>query len=130
MPLDLALLSGRVMEKVLLFPVSLCAACLIAGLYGALHDQISFTVSPDYYYHFKFHRFRIPENLQGRIGAGIVGWYATWWMGLIVGVPILLVGLVLPDWRAYVRHTLIAFTVAAGTAFAVGFGALIYASFG
>jgi MFS family permease len=117
------------MGKVVLFPVLLIAACVIAGLYGALHDQISYTVSPDYYHGFKFHQFDIPEHLQGRVGAAIVGWYASWWMGILIGIPVLIVGLILPGWRSYLKHCLIAFVVVAGTALLIGLGALTYASF-
>ena len=115
------------MKKAALFPVLLIAACLIAGLYGALHNQVSYTVSPDYFHAFKFHQFGIPESLQGRVGASIVGWYASWWMGLFIGVPVLLVGLILPGWKAYLSRCLIAFAVVAGTALLVGLGALVYA---
>jgi hypothetical protein len=116
------------MAKVALFPVLLVAGCLIAGLYGALHDQISYTVSPDYYYTFKFHQFEIPKDLQNRVGAAIVGWEATWWMGLFIGVPVLLVGLVMPDAKTYLSRCLIAMGVVAVTALVTGLGALIYAS--
>jgi hypothetical protein len=117
------------MRKVALFPALLIAACLTAGLYGALHNQVSYTVSPDYFHAFKFYQFGIPEGLQGRLGASIVGWRASWWMGLFIGVPVLLVGLILPGWKLYLSRCLIAFTVVAGTALLVGLGALIFASF-
>src|SRR5205814_10033702 len=115
---------GAGMGKVALFPVLLIAACLTAGLYGALHNQISYTVSPDYFHAFKFHQFGIPEQLRGRVGASIVGWHASWWMGLFIGVPVLLVGLILPGWKVYLSRCLIAFAVVAGTALLVGLGAL------
>jgi hypothetical protein len=115
------------MGKVALFPVLLIAACLVAGLYGAFHNQISYTVSPDYFHAFKFHQFDIPEGLRGRVGASIVGWYASWWMGILIGVPLLLVGLILPGWKSYLKHCLIAFAVVAGTALLVGLGALAFA---
>jgi hypothetical protein len=107
----------------------LAAGCLVAGVYGALHNQISYTVSPDYFFAFKFHQFAIPDGLRGRIGAAIVGWDASWWMGLIIGVPVLLIGLILPDWKTYLTHGLVAFAVVALTALVVGFGALVYGYF-
>ena len=116
------------MNKVALFPVLLVAGCVVAGLYGALHDQISYTVSPDYYQAYKFHQFQIPEGLHNRVGAAIVGWKATWWMGLFIGVPVLLVGLALPDAKTYLSRSLIAFAVVAVTALVVGLAALAYAS--
>jgi hypothetical protein len=115
------------MTKVAFFPVLLGAGCLVAGLYGALHNQISYTVSPDYFHALKFDQFGIPTDLRCRIGASLVGWHASWWMGLLIGLPVLLVGLILPSWQAYLRHCLIAFGVVAVTALAVGLGALIYA---
>src|SRR5712672_2898044 len=112
------------MAKVALFPVLLVAACLTAGLYGALHDQISYSVSPDYFHTFKFHQFHIPEEYRNRVGVALVGWYASWWMGLLIGLPVLLIGLIMPDVRTYLTRSLIAFVVVAVTALAVGLGAL------
>jgi hypothetical protein len=112
------------MAKVALFPVLLAAGCLISGVYGALHNQISYSVSPDYFHAFKFNQFGIPEGLRDGIGASIVGWHASWWMGIIIGVPVLLVGLVMPDARSYFSRVLIAFAVVAATALVVGLGAL------
>lgn len=118
-----------VIGKLALVPLLLIAACLIAGLYGALHNQISYTVSPDYFHTFKFKQFRIPEHQHGRVGAAIVGWYASWWMGLFIGIPVLLVGLILPGWKLYLSRCLLTFAVVACTALIVGLGALQYAKF-
>jgi len=115
------------MAKVALFPVLLVAACLTAGLYGAVHNQISYTVSPDYFHAFKFHQFGIPKDLQGRIGAAIVGWHASWWMGLFIGVPVLLFGMILPGWKLYLNRCLVAFVVVTGTTLLVGLAALAVA---
>jgi hypothetical protein len=117
------------MAKLCLFPVLLIAACLTAGLYGALNNQVSYTVSPDYFHAFKFQQFSIPEALRGRVGASMVGWYASWWMGIAIGIPILLVGLILPSWQQYLGRCLFAFGVVAATALVVGLGALVYAYF-
>jgi hypothetical protein len=115
------------MVKVALYPLLLVAACLTAGAYGALHNQISYTVSPDYFHAYKFHQFGIPEGLQGRVGASIVGWETSWWIGLFIGIPVLIVGLILPGWKLYLSRCLIAFAVVSGTALLVGLGALVYA---
>ncbi len=66
------------MSKAALFPVLLVAGCLICGLYGMLHNQISYTVAPEYFHAFKFDQFAIPNGLRNRIGASIVGWQASW----------------------------------------------------
>jgi hypothetical protein len=117
------------MAKLALFPLLLIAGCVVSGLYGALHDQISYSVSPDYFHAFKFYQFDIPERLQNRLGAGLVGWLASWWMGVFIGMPVLLAGLIMPDARTYARKSLVAFGVVAATALAFGLGALAYAHF-
>jgi hypothetical protein len=116
------------MAKATLLPVLLVAGCLISGLYGMLHNQISYTVAPEYFHAFKFDQFAIPNGLHNRIGASIVGWQASWWMGLIIGAPVLFVGLMMPDAKAYLSRILIAFAVVAATALVVGLGALAHAS--
>src|SRR5262245_14144721 len=99
------------MSKLALIPPLLVAACLIAGLYGAIHNQISYTVSLDYFHAFKFVQFRVPGELQGRAGAALVGWGASWWMGLVIGLPVVLVGLIMPGWKQYVTGCLMAFAI-------------------
>ena len=42
------------MSKLAWIPVLFLVACLFAGIYGALHNQISYTVSPEYFTQFKF----------------------------------------------------------------------------
>lgn len=115
------------LKKIALFPMLLFVACICAGLYGAVHNQISYTVSPDYFYAFKFKQFGVPIDLQGRYGAAIVGWRASWWMGLLVGIPVLLVGLVLPTWKMYLSRCLLAIVVVVSTTLLVGLAALVVA---
>jgi hypothetical protein len=117
------------LKKLTLLPVLLGFGCLVSGGYGALHNQISYTVSPDYFHGFKFRQFAIPETQQNRLGASIVGWHASWWMGLIIGVPVLLAGLVMPDWMTYMSRCLVAYGIVAATALMVGLLALAWASY-
>ena len=59
---------------------------LIAGLYGIVHDQVTFTLSADYFYRLKFVQFRFADfGLPVRVFVGIIGFLATWWVGLIAG---------------------------------------------
>jgi len=60
---------------------------IIAGVYGALHDQISFTVSSEYFTKFKYIQFRLVESgMADRSKAGLIGFLATWWMGIPIGL--------------------------------------------
>lgn len=123
------LIISRMMKKLMIMPVLLVLGCLIAGIYGCLHDQISYTVSPEYYTRFKFHQFSVPETLHNRLGAALVGWQATWWMGIVIGVFVIPCGLILRGWRSYLVQTLLSFGVVAVTAFIVGVGALTVSFF-
>ena len=61
-----------------------------AGLgsgYGALHDQLSYALSPDYFTRFKFIQFELPWAYQSpRLGAAWVGVLASWWLGALTGM--------------------------------------------
>jgi hypothetical protein len=117
------------MHKLVFLPVLLVAACVIAAAYGAVHNQISYTVSPEFFHLDLFDRCRTPPALWNRAGASLVGIQTTWWMGLLVGTPVFLLGLILPGWKAYVKHSLFAVVLVVTTALPVGLGALAVAHF-
>jgi hypothetical protein len=58
---------------------------VLAGLYGVLHDQITYTISPEYFTKLKFDQFAYarPGNDSPRLFAGIIGFLASWWVGLM-----------------------------------------------
>jgi hypothetical protein len=98
----------------------------MAGVYGFLHDQLSYTVSPEYFTKLKFGQFNIPESMHNRIGAGIVGIKATWWMGLVIGIIIIPIGLMIPNWKNYLRVSIGTFMYITATALLIGVIALVY----
>ena len=56
----------------------------IAGLYGILHDQVTYAISPEYFTKLKFQQFRYADfGLGNRVFASTIGFLATWWVGLI-----------------------------------------------
>ncbi|SHH48552.1 hypothetical protein [Marivita hallyeonensis] len=111
------------MAKPVQFVVLLIAACLVAGVFGALHNQLSYSVGPAYFEDLKFTQFGIPEDQRNRIGAALVGWRASWWMGLLLGLPIFGLAVVLiPQ-----RHVL---ALGAGALFIALFCAMVGALIG
>ena len=106
-------------------PYGIALACLLAGGYGALHDQVSYTISPEYFTVTKFAQFHIADALHNRIGAALVGWLASWWMGLVLGIVLVPLALLLPGergaWPTVVRAEL----TALGTAAVVGLAAVL-----
>lgn len=114
------------MSKIVLVPVLFVIACLFAGVYGAAHNQISYTVSPEYFTQFKFHQFRIAAGTSDRVGAAVVGWYAAWWMGLVIGVVLIPLGLVIRGGKSYFCGMLRVFGVVIATTLLVGLLALAW----
>lgn len=105
----------------------LVVACLFAGIYGALHNQISYTVSPEYFHKFKFIQFDIANPFQNRMGASIVGFLASWWMGILISAVLIAFtrrSPVAP--RRYVMALLQSYAVVAFTALFVGLVALVF----
>ena len=59
---------------------------IIAGLYGVVHDQITYSISPEYFTRLKFLQFHYADfGFQARVFVVEIGFLATWWVGLIAG---------------------------------------------
>jgi hypothetical protein len=76
-----------------MFGIAILGA-LLAGLYGALHDQVSYTISPEYFTKMKFEQFHYANfGWPQRVFASEVGFLASWWVGLFGGWALARVGL-------------------------------------
>lgn len=115
------------MKKVLLFPVLMLFSCGLAALYGAVHNQISYTVGPVYFHELKFIQFRIDPEFHNRIGAAWVGFQASWWMGLVIGLPIYIPALFIRGTAPFVRGFMRVSLLVVIITLLVGMAALIYA---
>lgn len=95
----------------------------VASLFGILNDQISYTVSPEYYRAFKFHQFSLlNQAFPERVRVAAVGVMASWWMGALLGVATGPAGFLHPTVRR-MRHGLFASLILAfclTLAFALG----------
>lgn len=70
---------------VLLFRLGLTGA-LVAGAYGIVHDQITYSIGPEYFSGVKFHQFRWADfGFPDRIFVGEIGFLATHWVGFLTG---------------------------------------------
>lgn len=62
---------------------------LIAAIYGAAHDQLSYAISPEYFTRVKFRQFAWADvGLDARAFASLVGALGSWWAGAISGYAI------------------------------------------
>ena len=120
------------MKKFLILLLIIGIAPLIGGLYGILNDQLTYTISPEYYTKFKFYQFGLMSSgdeaifPNPRVEASKVGFMATWWMGLPIGIILGLVGLIHKSYKQMLRITLTAIVVTVIVAFATGLLGLAY----
>lgn len=103
-------------KKFRVFLLLVLVAILMCGTYGVVHDQITYTVSHEYYTRFKFVQFRLSDSsLPDRLKAVIVGFLASWWMGIPIGLFVGLVGFIHrgPDrmWAVTLRSFLVVVSV-------------------
>ena len=58
------------------------AGALVAGCYGILHDQVTYTLSPEYFTRMKFGQFAWADvGFPRRVLVSEIGFLATWWVG-------------------------------------------------
>lgn len=120
------------MKKFITLFLIIAIAPVIGGLYGILHDQLTYTISPEYYTKFKFYQFGLMDLgneaifPNPRIEVSVVGFMATWWMGLPIGLILGLVGLVHKNNKQMFRATIGAIVVTVIVAFATGLIGLAY----
>ncbi len=59
---------------------------VFAGAYGILHDQITYSISPEYFTRVKFAQFHYADfGLPHRVFVAEIGFLATWWVGFVAG---------------------------------------------
>jgi len=133
------------MKKFLILLLLILTASILGGLYGVIHDQITYTISDEYYTKFKFIQFGIdswglgnnvgtdlqPEIIlrNPRFGVGIVGVLATWWVGLFIGIILSFVGLIHRNASQMFRVTIKSLALTLLIALAVGCMGLLYGHF-
>ncbi len=57
-------------------------ACL-AGIYGIAHDQITYTIGPEFFTKLKFQQFHYAKVENERLFVVVIGFLASWWVGLV-----------------------------------------------
>jgi hypothetical protein len=59
---------------------------LLAGVYGIIHDQITYSISPEYFTRLKFSQFHYADfGFPPRVFVAEIGFLATWWVGFVAG---------------------------------------------
>lgn len=99
-------------KKFLIFIATIVIAICFAGLFGILHDQITYSICNEYYTRFKFHQFGLtPLTSEAilpnpRMAVAKVGFLATWWVGKYIGIIFGLTGLLFSDYKQMLKAVL------------------------
>lgn len=105
---------------------------IVAGIYGILHDQVTYTISNEYYTKFKFYQFGLAdvgnEALlpNPRLAVAAVGFMATWWTGLIIGTVLGITAMIYPDPESMRRAALKAMILTVLIAIKIAFIGFLY----
>lgn len=104
---------------------------LLAGLYGIVHDQLTYSISSEYFTRFKYEQFGFEPAWFGghRPTVAVIVFLATWWVGLFIGVVFGLLGLVAVHKAVLVKTLLRAMRLAFGTTIAAGVAGYFYGRF-
>lgn len=114
-------------KKLIVFGLFVALAVIVAGVYGAVHDQISYTVSPEYFTKFKFQQFQLGGSPHvDRVRAAMVGFLASWWMGIPVGILVGLAGFIHRGTGQMLRMLLWSMFVAVVFTLLFGLAGLLY----
>jgi hypothetical protein len=114
-------------RKLIVYLSLVFVAIAVAAAYGAMHDQISYTVSPEYFTRFKFDQFHLMnDDLPERLRASIVGIYASWWLGFPIGLTGGVAGFIHHGHRSMLRVSLEAMLAAVAFTLLFGLTGLVY----
>ena len=117
----------RIIQKIGIYFLMLIFSAVVAGIYGILHDQISYTLSEEYFTQFKFKQFGILWSYDApRLGAAYVGALATWWVGILVFIVLGLLGFMFHSPRQMVSNISKSFFVVIGVAFLTSLAGLAF----
>ena len=89
------------MRKLGVFTATTIIAIILSGLYGIVHDQVTYSISPEYFTKFKYQQFGIEPARFGsdRQVVAIIGFLASWWMGIFIGILLGLTGLIFNSYK-------------------------------
>jgi hypothetical protein len=98
----------------------------IAGLYGIIHDEISYSISEEYFTKLKFNQFSYADfGFSVRVHVAEIGFLATWWVGFFSGWFLARYCSLHFSAELTIRYTLQGFAVILGCAFVFGLAGFV-----
>ncbi len=110
-------------KKTVVLIITIILTPFLAGVYGMLHDQVSYSISPEYFTKFKFKQFEFGfmSQYHPQLSASLVGFLSTWWTGLIIGIVVGGIGFTFSNSKTMWKGILGAITRTIGIAILIGF---------
>ncbi len=119
------------MKKLGLLFLTIVVSALLAGVYGILHDQLTYSISHEYFTKFKYAQFGFEPAWFGgdRPTVIVIGFLATWWVGGIIGTILGSLGLLFPSAAAMRTALIRAIGLVYCTATAAGGAGFLYGKY-
>lgn len=114
--------------KVFIFFSLVIAGMILGCIYGIIHDQITYSISPEFYTKVRFWQMDINSDLP-RIGVAKVGILNTWFYSLVISIVLSLAGLIHSTNKIIVRYTMQSFIIAISFALISGIAGWIIVYF-
>ena len=104
-------------RKILTIFLVAAMASVIAGLYGVINDQITFSISSEYYTKYRFLQYNLVQVegdsriIYPRILVVLVTFLSTWWFPLISGLIIIIFNLIQNTWKMLLKTSVLAMLI-------------------
>lgn len=121
----------QVIKKISLLILIIIISIILASIYGILHNQISYSISSEYFTKFKFRQFNfyfMGQN-QPRQTASLVGALSTWWFGLLLGLIIGTLGMIQKNLKIMWKSAIGAIIRTLGMAIGIGIIGILIGKF-
>ncbi len=115
------------MKKLGAFIIIVFISITLAVIYGVAHDFITSKISPEFYTKLTFFNFGILDDYEREFNENWilaltwVGFFSTWWFGLLTGIVLGIFGLKYSDGQIMLNKSLKSLFIVIGIAILFGF---------
>jgi len=107
--------------KLLTFILLVFIAPALAGIFGAILDQINFTISPEFFRITRFPSMGLSSLHHERWLAALTGVINSWQFGIALGVMLSFIGTIHSDHKKMFKYTMQSFGIALGVTAVITF---------
>ena len=118
-------------KKIGLLILIIVSSTILASIYGFLHNQISYSISSEYFTKFKIQQFDFVYSsiYAPRLKAALIGILSTWWFGLLLGLIIGIVGMLQRNSKIMWKSSIGAIFRTLGIAIGIGIVGILVGKF-